>query len=66
MGVPTPPRTLEVRRLVVKAYTQVPVNEEVIAVLGMSTPFGLFEFPFTSFGLRNAGQTFQRFIDCTA
>ncbi|GFX65278.1 transposon Ty3-G Gag-Pol polyprotein [Trichonephila clavipes] len=38
-----------------KVYTQVPVNEEDIPKL--------FEFPFMSFGLRNAGQTFQRFID---
>ena len=27
------------------------------------TPFGLFEFLRMSFGLRNAAQTFQRFID---
>lgn len=26
-------------------------------------PFGLFEFPFMCFGLRNAAQTLQRFID---
>jgi cleavage and polyadenylation specificity factor subunit 1 len=28
-----------------------------------TTPFGQFEFPFISFGLRNAAQTFQRFLD---
>ena len=27
------------------------------------TPFGLFEYIRTPFGLRNAGQTFQRFMD---
>ena len=27
------------------------------------TPFGLFEYIRTPFGLRNAGQTFQRFVD---
>ena len=27
------------------------------------TPFGLFEYIRTSFGLCNAGQTFQRFMD---
>jgi cleavage and polyadenylation specificity factor subunit 1 len=27
------------------------------------TPFGFFEFPHMSFGLRNTAQTFQRFID---
>jgi cleavage and polyadenylation specificity factor subunit 1 len=29
----------------------------------ITTPFGLFELPFMSFGLRNAAQTFQRFMD---
>ncbi len=27
------------------------------------TPFGLFEYLFMAFGLRNAAQTFQRFMD---
>ena len=27
------------------------------------TPFGLFEYTWTPFGLRNAGQTFQHFMD---
>ena len=29
----------------------------------MTTPFGLFEFLKIPFGLRNAAQTFQRFVD---
>ena len=29
----------------------------------VTTPFGLFNFTRTSFGLRNSSQTFQRFID---
>ena len=29
----------------------------------VTTPFGLFNFTRTRFGLRNSGQTFQRFID---
>ncbi len=31
--------------------------------MAITTPFGLFEFLGMPFGLRNAVQTFQRFID---
>jgi len=31
--------------------------------MGITTPFELFQLPFMSSGLRNAAQTFQRFMD---
>jgi hypothetical protein len=46
----------------VRAYHQIPVNPD-IQKSAITTPFGLFEFPFIPFGLRNPAKTFQRFTD---
>lgn len=46
-----------------KAYYQVQNREEDVMKTAVITPFGLYEFTRMCFGLRNAGQTFQRHID---
>ena len=47
----------------VRAFNRILVAKEDIPKTTITTPFELFEFPYMTFGLRNAAQTFQRFID---
>lgn len=46
-----------------KAFNQVPVDPADIQKTAIITPFGLYEFEYMTFGLRNAAQTFHRLID---
>ena len=46
-----------------KGFHQIPVRPQDVPKTAVITPFGLWEFLRLPFGMRNAGQIFQRFMD---
>lgn len=48
---------------VLRAYHQIPMNQDGIEKTAV-TPFGLYDYVYMPMGLKNAGSTFQRVMDC--